>query len=83
MHFQVCSEKIKNATNGFQGSACTEFNGTVAYDNHVPTTLAMSGFLVAEMSNTLVVGYPDYVLLTPSSAPSESPSVSKGKVLII
>ena len=42
------------------------------YEKHVPKVLAMSN----KELNTLVVGFPDYVLLTPSSSPSVNPTIT-------
>ena len=47
--------------------------GAVTWENHKPKTLAMSN----NLSNTLVIGYPDYMLFAPSSAPSGHPSLSQ------
>jgi len=58
-------------------SSCTGVQGSIVFDHHVPESLALSGKIGGLGNiNTLVVGYPDYKLATPSTAPSETPSVS-------
>lgn len=52
--------------------SCTGVGGNVKFEDHEPMSVAM-----ADDTSTLVVGYPEYVLITPSASPSSTPTVSQ------
>jgi hypothetical protein len=53
---------------------CRGVQGKVPFDDHEPMSIAMSPNI-----STIVVGYPEFILSTPSTAPSEAPSISTCK----